>query len=337
MRILTVLLATTFLMACASEVQAPAMQAETKPATQPSSELAQPLVDLQILSSDEMNGRLVGTPGNARARAYIVDRYEDIGLEPVNGDYEHAFSFNRRRDFRNPESEAVEISGTNVLGLIEGTSSDHIIVVTAHYDHLGEGDGSIFNGADDNASGVAGILAIAEHLKENPPANTVIIAALDAEEGGLNGARAFVDDRPEGFEDIAFNLNLDMLAYNELDELYAVGSYHYPVLVPFIDEVSEAVSISVPRGFDEPSENPGADWTLSSDHGPFHLAGIPFIYLGVDFHPHYHQPSDEYENMTHDFFLDAVGASVLMFESVDENLAEIISAPSRADLAAIED
>lgn len=331
---LSYLLPLTLLGACANaDVEAPPQPVEVSV----ESVLAQPLIDLQTLSSDEMDGRYVGSEGGALARAYILQRFEEIGLEPVNGSYEQAFSFERPVDFRDPDSERVTLNAVNVLGLIEGENSDHVIVITAHYDHLGHGDGEIYNGADDNASGVAGILAIAEHFMANPPEHTVMFAALDAEEGGLRGARYLVENRPEGYENFAFNLNLDMLGYNEHNELYAVGSYHYPALVPIIDAVSEAAAVSIPRGFDEPSENPGSDWTLLSDHGAFHIQAIPFIYLGVDYHPHYHQVSDEYENMTLDFFQNAVAGSVLMAEAVDAQLAEIVAAPSRAAMEGAED
>ena len=85
----------------------------------------------------------------------------------------------------------------------------------------------------------------------------------------------------------------------------------------------------MPMGYDEPTEEPGGDWTLLTDSGAFHVAGIPFIYLGVDFHPHYHQPTDTYENMTLDFFQDASAAIVDFAREADERLDEIGEAAGR--------
>lgn len=286
---------------------------------------AQPLEDLRILAGDEMEGREVGTPGNARARAYIVERYEEIGLAPVGDSFDHPFEFTRPVDMRDAEAEFQTLAGVNVLGRIEGRETDRVIVVSAHYDHVGYGGGEIFNGADDNASGVAALLAIAGHFKARPPAHTIVFAAFDAEEGGLNGARHFVANRPEGLGEIAFNLNLDMVGYSPDGDLYAVGTYHTPALVALVETVAADAPVELLMGHDRPSENPRDDWTLLSDHAPFHAAGIPFLYLGVEDHEHYHRVSDEYEIITRDFFLGAVETAVMLAETVDGELDEIVA------------
>ena len=149
----------------------------------PALDREQLLEDLRILAADDMEGREVATEGNARARAYIIERLEGIGAGPVNGDYEHSFTFSLPR---NPDED---ITGVNILAQIEGTSdSARTLVVTAHYDHEGMRDGQIWNGADDNASGVASVLAIAADFVANPPEHDVIFAFVDAEERGLQGA-----------------------------------------------------------------------------------------------------------------------------------------------------
>jgi Zn-dependent M28 family amino/carboxypeptidase len=257
------------------------------------------LSDLSVLAADDMEGRAVGTDGNARARAYIIDRLEAMGVEPVGDSYEHGFSFEmpRTRD---------KVDGTNILARIEGVSdSARTMVVSAHFDHEGMRGEQIWNGADDNASGVASVLAVAEMFMAEPPEHDVIFAFVDAEENGLQGARAFVAAPPIPVENITFNLNMDMVAMSTDRILWAVGTYHYPYLTPIVEDVASRATVSMPMGYDEPTEEPGGDWTNLTDSGAFHAAGIPFIYLGVDFHPHYHQPTDTYENMTLDFFQDA--------------------------------
>ena len=120
------------------------------------------LEDVRILSADDMEGRLVGTRGSARARAYLVQRLGEIGVKAATDDaYEQTFVFTS-------EGEAHE--GVNLLGRLDGTSrSRKTLLVMAHYDHLGVIDGQIYNGADDNASGVATLLAVAEALSADRP------------------------------------------------------------------------------------------------------------------------------------------------------------------------
>lgn len=288
--------------------------------------LPQPLEDLRTLSSDAMEGREVGTPGNARARAYIVSRFAEIGLEPVGESFEHPFTFTRPVDFRDPDAGTRTLDAVNVLGLVPGADRSKVMVVSAHYDHVGFGDGEIFNGADDNASGVAALLAIAEHFKANPPAHDVVFAAFDAEEGGLNGARHFVANRPEALGEIAFNLNLDMVGYSPDGDIYAVGTYHHPALVPLVEHVAAGAPVRLETGYDRPTENRRDDWTLLSDHAPFHIEGIPFLYLGVEDHEHYHQVSDEYEIIDREFFLGTVETAVRLAEEIDADLDGIVAA-----------
>jgi Zn-dependent M28 family amino/carboxypeptidase len=290
----------------------------------PGLDRAQLLEDLRILAADEMEGREAGSPGGARARAYIIGRLEEIGIGPVGDGYAHDFTFRTHDD---PDKD---ITGVNILARIEGTSdSDRIMVVTAHYDHEGMRGGEIWNGADDNASGVASVLAVAADFIAEPPEHDVIFAIVDAEEKGLQGARAFVADPPVPLENIAFNLNMDMVAMSEDRILWAVGTYHYPFLVPLVEYVAARADVAMPMGFDEPTEEPGGDWTMATDSGAFHAAGIPFIYLGVDYHPHYHQPTDTYENMTLDFFQDASAAVVDFAREADERLDAIGEAAGR--------
>lgn len=284
---------------------------------------AQPLIDLCVLSSDAMEGRLVGTEASARARAYLEQRFAEVGLEPVGAEgYAHAFDFQRPMDFRDPESPRQTLTGYNLIGRIAGTEPGPALIVTAHYDHVGPGEnGEIFNGADDNASGVAAILAVASALRETPPMRDVLIIAFDAEEGGLHGARAFVANPPAGVE-IGLNVNLDMLGYSPDRDIWVAGTYHTPALLPVVEAAAAAETrISLFAGYDRPTGDPREDWTLLSDHGPFHAAGHPFLYLGVEDHEHYHQPSDEFETIDPGFFLPVVDLSVDLARRADGWLA----------------
>jgi len=257
------------------------------------------LADVAVLAADSLEGRRTGTPGSEKARAYIRHAFARIGLQAVGDGYEQPFMVERGG------SDAVQ--GVNLVGSLAGTTiADTVILVTAHYDHLGIRGGEIFNGADDNASGVAGILALAAYFSRHQPRHTLLFAALDAEEMGLRGAQAFLNDPPVDPGRIALNVNLDMISRNTQQELYVAGTYHYPFLKPMLAQVAARSAIQLRFGHDQPGGSVGEDWTGSSDHGVFHQAGIPFVYFGVEDHPDYHKATDEYANIDPAFFSQAV-------------------------------
>ena len=258
------------------------------------------LEGIRTLAHDSMEGRETGTPGNERARRVLVARFDALGFEAPDGLRTWSFTFT-------PRGGTEPLEGVNVLGLIPGTvHPERYIVITAHYDHLGIRGEEIFNGADDNASGTSGLLALGRWLQSNRPRHSVVLAALDAEEKGLQGARAFIANPPVPLDQVLMNVNLDMVSRSEVGELYAAGTYHYPFLAPMVEAAAERSRISLLMGHDRPDLPPGDDWTLSSDHGPFHQAGIPFLYFGVEDHPGYHNPSDTFENITPAFYVEAM-------------------------------
>lgn len=269
---------------------------------------AQFLRDIEILAADSLQGRLVGTEGSRKAQKYLIGRFTEIGLQPWKGGYEHRFSI-EHRDGRQIDD------ATNLVGVVEGTRGDgRYIVVSAHYDHLGEREGEIYNGADDNASGVAGLLAAAAWFQKNPAPTGLIFAAFDAEEGGLRGARAFVSTLDSLGVNVVMNINMDMISVSEAGELYAAGTYHYPFLKPVLERVSAESPIKLLMGHDSPDLKPGDDWTNSSDHGPFHREKIPFVYFGVEDHPYYHTPEDTFDKVTQEF---AKGAALTVLRAIN--------------------
>ena len=283
---------------CASAVEPP------PPVLQPD----QLLEDVRILSADDMEGRRVDTPGSAKARGYLIRRLEEIGVEPAQGDaYEQEFVFTK---------EGQAFRGVNLLGKIEGTSrSRKTLVVMAHYDHVGVINGEIYNGADDNASGVAALLAIAQSFADDPPRHDVLFALVDAEEGGLRGSRVLVSDPPVPLADIALVVNFDMLGRSDRNELYAAGAAHFPWLKPRLEALAATAPVSLKLGHDTPAWGEGQDWTMESDHGSFQEKGVPWVYFGVEEHADYHKPSDNFAAIPQDFFrrsaqtvLDAVRA-----------------------------
>ena len=271
---------------------------------------------LEALSADDMKGRKVGTAENARARAMIVDRFGALGLTPHGDGYEVPFSYGPFEGTETPKT------GVNILGRIEGTAdSDISMIITAHYDHVGEIDGEIYNGADDNASGVVGLLAAAEYFAENPPKHDIAFLAFDAEEDGLGGAIAFVANPPMALDSVALNINFDMLARGDNGKLWASGTSHWPEMKPIVSGVAETAPVQIELGFDEGEARD--DWTLLSDHAAFFRAGIPHIYFGVEDHVDYHKPSDDFEKIDQDWFLKSVDSVIMMAIAMDDALDEI--------------
>ena len=262
--------------------------------------------DVEVLAADDMQGRRVGTPGHARARAYVLSRFEAIGLKPLTDTYEHAFTFTGRG------SPAAQ-EGVNLLGLIRGARQPaRVIVITAHYDHIGVRNGDVFNGADDNATGVAALLAVAAHFIRHPAETSLVIAALDAEESGLRGARAFLASGVVAKDAIAMNVNLDMLGRDAQNVLYAAGTHHYPDLKPLLEGAAQP-PVDLRLGHDVPGTT-AEDWTSASDHAPFHQAGIPFIYFGVEDFEHHHKASDEAATIQREFFAGVVRTIIVAVE-----------------------
>lgn len=278
---------------------------------------AQLLEDVRVLASDEMQGRDTGSAGGEAARAYIVGRMEALGVEaPMMGRLQPWEMTGRGRE--GPKSW----NGVNVLGLVRGTrATDRYIVVTAHYDHVGEHGGHIYNGADDNASGVATMLALAAELKREAPEHNVLFVALDGEERGLLGARHFVEAPPFPLSSIAMNLNFDMTARAETDgKLWVTGTYQHPQFRPILEALPAQGAVSLAFGKDTPQDTGEDNWVEASDHAAFHRAGVPFLYLGVNYHPDYHRPSDDFERIDPAVFTDVTQLAIASFRSLDRAL-----------------
>lgn len=276
------------------------------------------LKDLQVLSADDMQGRLVGTEGGAKARAYVIERFKAVGIEPLGGTFEYPFEFSGR-------GGGEPRKAVNVLGLIKGTvTPDKYLLITAHYDHIGVRNGVVFNGADDNASGTAALFALGQYFKTHPPRHSLIFAALDAEESGLQGARRFVAAPPVPLESVLINLNMDMIGRDANDLLYVVGTYTQPFLKPTIEQIAKDANIKLVMGHDDPTNKAVEDWTRSSDHYPFCQAKVPCLYFGVEDFENHHKATDKYDTMTHDFYyrvVQTMAIAVARFDAAPPTVA----------------
>lgn len=305
---------------CSGAAQPPAATGETTPRVDRDTLLR----DLRTLANPALEGRRTGTEGSRSARTFIVEQFEAIGLKPAGDDgYLQPFTFTPEPDKDAGGDPDVAEEGVNVIGRIDGTMADaRWLVVTAHYDHLGVRDGNVHPGADDNASGVAALLAAARHFVRHPPQHTMLFVALDAEELGLRGARAFVRSIPDVASRVALNINLDMVSRSDRNQIYAAGTYHYPWTRPLLDAIGERSRVRLLFGHDRPKSESGLDdWTMLSDHGAFHEAGVPFVYFGVEDHPDYHKPTDTADRIDPAFFGDVVEMIIDAIQTFDVELA----------------
>lgn len=235
------------------------------------------------LADDALEGRAAGSRGGRAAGAYLVEEFERIGVDPAGDEGGFYQRFGTMR---------------NVLGMLRGSdpeASREIVVLGAHYDHVGYGTprnsygptGHIHNGADDNASGVAGLLEVAEACTLLPrrPRRTIVFALWDGEEVNLLGSRHFVRERPLplAHHQLAFSINLDMIGrLRERLEVYGSRS-----AVGLRRDVVEAnLPTGLPLAF-------SWEYSEDSDHFPFLDAGIPTLMFHTGLHGEYHRPSDD--------------------------------------------
>lgn len=241
-----------------------------------------------ILADDSFEGREGGSRGGRAAAAYVVEQLEKLDLRPAGdaGTWYQPFGSLR-----------------NILALVPGsdpTVARELVVVGAHYDHVGYGKaansygpfGFVHNGADDNASGVAGLLEVAEALArlDPKPRRPILVAFWDGEEQGLLGSRHFLRVRPAAVADAAvvFSVNLDMIGRLRGRRLEVYGTRTAAGLREAVTRVNSdpATGAALALSF---------VWTIEddSDHYPFIAAGVPTVMFHTGLHDQYHRPSDD--------------------------------------------
>ncbi len=256
-------------------------------------------VDVVYLASDLLEGRGTGTKGEQLSAEYIQYRFKQLGLAPagLSGSWKFPFTFKEKAHPHDTSqlNEKNAITGYNVLGKIDN-GSPYTVIIGAHYDHLGlggAGSGSlsseqaIHNGADDNASGVAGMLAIAERLKNNTnsKSNNYLFIAFSGEEKGLFGSNAYTKDAAFDAASINYMINLDMIGRLSPDRIIAIsGVGTSPAWKPLLE--NNAIVKGIKISATESGQGP-------SDHTSFYLKDIPVLHLFTGQHKDYHKPTDD--------------------------------------------
>ena len=274
-------------------------------------------VDVIYLSSDVLEGRETGTEGEKLTVAYLTSRFEALGLKPMGTDgWNQPFTFRYSNNPHAAPGTGEERTGTNVLGYMDN-GAPQTVIVGAHLDHLGygffgsrqPGEHAIHNGADDNASGVAGILEIARKLSmSDAKNNNYLFIGFSGEELGLYGSKHFVNEPTIAVEDINYMINLDMVGrLNDEGVLAVNGTGTSPSWDAVLDNAKPA-HIQVKKH----ESGVGA-----SDHTPFYLADIPVLHFFTGQHQEYHKASDDSELINFEGLYDVTGYVVSVIEALD--------------------
>ena len=265
-----------------------------------------------FLASDELQGREAGFHGSYVSSEYIASLLRWMGIQrQKKGRLEvHPDSIAKLK-----QEVHQKLSMRNVLGMIPGKNTKEYVIVGAHFDHLGidpalDGD-QIYNGADDNASGVSAVLQIARAFVASgqQPERNVIFAFWDGEEKGLLGSKYFVQTCPF-VSQIKGYLNFDMIGRNNKPEQPKHVVYFYtaahPAFGDWLKEDIKKYSLQL-----EPDYRAWDNPVGGSDDGTFAKAGIPIIWYHTDGHPDYHQPSDHADRLNWDKIVEITKASFL--------------------------
>ncbi len=263
--------------------------------------------DIYVLAADSLEGREVGTVAEKTAARYLSERFEVVGLEPRGEEgYFQEFIFTPRMNphVQSDPDDSTGLTAHNVIGYIDNKMPS-TVVIGAHYDHLGyggsgslhRGDAMIHNGADDNASGVAAMILLAQRLKARITTNNYLFIAFSGEEKGLLGSNYYVKNPTIDLSAVNYMINLDMVG--RLDEEKTLAINGVGTSPDWLDEIESITMDSLKVVTNESGVGP-------SDHTSFYLQDIPVLHFFTGTHDDYHKPSDDADKINYDGLFSVV-------------------------------
>jgi len=278
---------------------------------------------VSYLASDKLEGRGTGTEGEKKAAKFIAREFRKIGLTPKGdgGTYYHHFTFRKSSDPHGGVDEnAPQISSQNVAGFLDN-GADRTIIIGAHYDHLGLGydhnsldanpEGKIHNGADDNSSGVSGVIELARYYAGNGirESSNFLFLCFSGEELGLIGSKRYADYPTIDLSKANFMINLDMIGrLNDEKRLVVGGVGTAPDFVPLLKSLnSDQLSVKLDSAGIGPS-----------DHTSFYLKNIPVLFFFTGQHSDYHKPADDTEKINFKGLQSILGYVVRTVNELDK-------------------
>lgn len=265
---------------------------------------------LYIVASDEMEGRDTGTEGQKKAGNYLIETYKTNGVTFPKGAANYyqkvpASFMNKEYGEKLPDSE-------NIWAFIEGSEKpEEIVVVSAHYDHIGTKNGEVYNGADDDGSGTVALLEIAQAFQQaknegHGPKRSILILHVTGEEHGLHGSRFYTDNPLFPLANTITDINIDMIGRrdefhkNSNNYIYLIGSDYLSSDLYTICEIANKKYTNLKLDYKYNDRSDPNRFYYRSDHYNFAKHSIPSVFLFNGVHEDYHQASDEVEKIEFD-------------------------------------
>lgn len=259
---------------------------------------------ITFLASDKLEGRGTGTKGEQKAAKYIAKQFKKIGLKGAGteGGYFYKYSFKKKTDpHGSEEPNQVPVNTQNVVGYLDN-DAEFTIIIGGHYDHLGLGhdhnsldanpENKIHNGADDNASGTAGVIELARYFVNNgkkEPFNFLFMC-FSGEELGLIGSKKFTENPSFALEKVNYMVNMDMIGrYSSEKGLIVQGVGTSPLWVKMLSYIPTDIKIV------QDSSGVGP-----SDYTSFYLKKLPVLGFFTGGHSDYHKPSDDADKINYE-------------------------------------
>jgi hypothetical protein len=265
---------------------------------------------LLIVAADSMQGRETGSLGQKKAGNYLINQYKSNAITFPKGASDFyqkvpAAFLNAKNNENLPDSE-------NIWAFIEGSEKpEEIVVISAHYDHIGIENNEIYNGADDDGSGTVALVEIAKAFQKaknegNGPKRSVLILHVTGEEHGLHGSRFYAENPLFPLKNTVADVNIDMIGRrddrhkNDNNYIYLIGSdYLSSDLYTICEKVNtEYINLNLDYKFND--RNDPNRFYYRSDHYNFAKNGIPSVFLFSGVHDDYHQPTDEVDKIEFD-------------------------------------
>jgi Zn-dependent M28 family amino/carboxypeptidase len=265
---------------------------------------------LTIVASDEMEGRETGSLGQKKAGKYLIEQYKKNGISSTKATKDFyqkvPAAFMNKEDNENlPDSE-------NILAFIKGSEKpDEIVVVSAHYDHVGIKRGEIYNGADDDGSGTVALLEIAQAFQLAKkdglgPKRSILFLHVTGEEHGLHGSRYYSENPVFPLKNTIADVNIDMIGRRDSNHkdsnnyIYLIGSDYLSTDLYNICEEANKKSVNLTIDYTFNDKNDPNRFYYRSDHYNFAKNGIPSVFLFNGVHADYHQKTDEVSKIEFD-------------------------------------
>ncbi|RLJ32361.1 peptidase M28-like protein [Chryseobacterium sp. 7] len=262
--------------------------------------------NLYVIAADDMEGRDTGSKGQKKAGEYMINYYKNLGIsapKALGSYYQKVPSeFMKQRGGGNlPDSE-------NILAFIEGSEKpDEIVVVSAHYDHVGTKNGVVYNGADDDGSGTVAVMEIAKAFQQakkagKGPKRSILFLHVTGEEHGLFGSEYYSENPVFPLANTVVDLNIDMIGRDDpanrgKQYVYVIGSEMLSSQLKVINEAANKRTNNLELNYKYDDLNDPEQLYYRSDHYNFAKHNIPVAFFFDGIHEDYHKPGDDPEKI----------------------------------------